>query len=193
MAVMAVESDRQWSYLLDTWRELDAPEGWRTEIEGGRIQLVPPPGKQHNVIAARIHRALNRLLPDDVEVFQTLGTQIARLEKLYIPDLVVVDAELLAGEDEDPVDAADILLAVEITSRSTARQDRTKKLWGYAHAPVPLYLLIDRFDQPGPTVTLYSEPSDGAYGQSVRVPFGKPVELPEPFGITLDTTGFPLP
>jgi Uma2 family endonuclease len=82
-------------------------------------------------------------------------------------------------------------MAVEITSRSTARQGRTKKLWGYAHAPVPLYLLIDRFDQPGPTVTHFSEPVDGAYGQSVRTPFGKPVELPEPFGISLGTEGFP--
>ncbi|MFB7945086.1 Uma2 family endonuclease [Kitasatospora phosalacinea] len=191
MAVMAVESDQQWSYLLDTWRELDAPEGWRTEIEGGRIQLVPPPNMDHNVIAVLISRALTRHLPDDLGVFQTAGVQIARLEKLYIPDLLV--ASMVDLPKEGPLDAAEALLAVEITSRSTARQDRTKKLWGYAHAPVPLYLLVDRFDQPGPTVTLYSEPSDGAYGQSVRVPFGKPVELPEPFGITLDTTGFPLP
>ncbi|WP_436969605.1 Uma2 family endonuclease [Kitasatospora cineracea] len=191
MAVMAVESDQQWSYLLDTWRELDAPEGWRTEIEGGRIQLVPPPNMDYNVIAVLISRALTRHLPDDLGVFQTAGVQIARLEKLYIPDLLV--ASMVDLPKEEPLDAAEALLAVEITSRSTARQDRTKKLWGYAHAPVPLYLLVDRFDQPGPTVTLYSEPSDGAYGQSVRVPFGKPVELPEPFGITLDTTGFPLP
>ncbi|MEV7213821.1 Uma2 family endonuclease [Kitasatospora cineracea] len=188
---MAVESDQQWSYLLDTWRELDAPEGWRTEIEGGRIQLVPPPNMDYNVIAVLISRALTRHLPDDLGVFQTAGVQIARLEKLYIPDLLV--ASMVDLPKEEPLDAAEALLAVEITSRSTARQDRTKKLWGYAHAPVPLYLLVDRFDQPGPTVTLYSEPSDGAYGQSVRVPFGKPVELPEPFGITLDTTGFPLP
>ncbi|MGW4804056.1 hypothetical protein [Kitasatospora sp. NPDC004272] len=65
------------------------------------------------------------------------------------------------------------------------------------------HLLVDRFDRPGPTVTLYSEPSDGAYGQSVRVPFGKPVELPEPFGkpvelpepfgFVLATADFPLP
>ncbi|WP_033257798.1 MULTISPECIES: Uma2 family endonuclease [Kitasatospora] len=191
MAVMAVESDQQWSYLLDTWRELDAPEGWRTEIEGGRIQLVPPPNMDHNVIAVLISRALTRRLPDDLGVFQTAGVQIARMEKLYIPDLLV--AGMTGLPKEGPLDAAEALLAVEITSRSTARLDRTKKLWGYAHAPVPLYLLVDRFDEPGPTVTLYSEPSDGAYGQSVRVPFGKPVELPAPFDCVLETADFPLP
>ncbi len=103
---------------------------------------------------------------------------------------MAVRADLPAG---GPSDAADVLLAVETTSRSTARQDRTKKLRGHAHAPVPLHLLVDRFDRPGPTVALHSEPSDGACAQSVRMPFGKPVELPEPFGIALGTTGFPLP
>ncbi|KJK56209.1 restriction endonuclease [Saccharothrix sp. ST-888] len=193
MTAVAVGSDPQWSYLLDTWRELDVPEGWRAEIEGGQIVLVPPPNTGHNLIAARVHRALVRCLPDDVEVFQTLGTQIARLEMLYIPDLVVVDTAVLAVDEDGPVDAADVLLAVEITSRSTARHDRTKKLWGYAHAPVPLYLLIDRFDEPGPTVTLFSEPHNGAYRQSLRTPFGKPVSLPEPFGVELNTEGFPVP
>lgn len=35
--------DRAWEYLLQTWRELDVPEGWRAEIDGGRITLVPMP------------------------------------------------------------------------------------------------------------------------------------------------------
>ncbi|MFF8713866.1 hypothetical protein ACF07T_20880 [Streptomyces sp. NPDC015184] len=26
-----------WGYLLQTWRELDVPEGWRAEIDEGRI------------------------------------------------------------------------------------------------------------------------------------------------------------
>ncbi|WP_254553047.1 Uma2 family endonuclease [Kitasatospora sp. MMS16-BH015] len=191
---MTVETDHAWADLLDTWRDLDVPEGWRAEIEEGQIVLVPPPNNGHNLIAGEVHRALLRCVPDEVGVYQTLGTQIPRLEKLCIPDLVVVDVAVLkTGRDDDPIDAADVLLAIEITSRSTARQDRTKKLWGYAHGPVPLYLLIDRFDQPGPTVTLFCEPSDGAYRQSLRTPFGKPVSLPEPFGVTLDTASFPAP
>ncbi|MFJ1755616.1 Uma2 family endonuclease [Kitasatospora sp. NPDC088134] len=189
-----MELDQDWAYLLGAWRTLDVPEGWRAEITEGRIVLTPPPGIGHVRIAAELHKVLTRRLPDEVGVYQRLGVAIVGWRELCVPHLAVVaEAVLRSGEDDDPIDAADVLLAVEITSRSTARQDRTKKLWGYAHAPVPLYLLVDRFDQPGPTVTLYSEPSDGAYGQSVRVPFGKPIELPEPFGVVLETAGFPVP
>lgn len=28
---------RAWDYLLQTWRELDVPEGWRAEIGEGQI------------------------------------------------------------------------------------------------------------------------------------------------------------
>ncbi|WP_441251610.1 Uma2 family endonuclease [Kitasatospora sp. McL0602] len=196
MTAMAVESGREWAYLLDTWRGLDVPEGWRAEIEEGQIVLVPPPGKGHNLIAGQVHGALVRCLPAEVGVYQTLGTEIARLEKVYVPDLVVVDTALLEDTDSpdaSPVDASDLLLAVEITSSGNARHDPTKKLWAYAHAPVPLYLLIDRFDEHGPTVTLFSEPVNGAYQKSSRTPFGKPVELPAPFEVELRTEGFPAP
>ncbi|MFJ8045066.1 Uma2 family endonuclease [Kitasatospora sp. NPDC096147] len=196
MTATVVEHGTQWEYLLRTWRELDVPEGWRAEVEGGRILLAPPPGKGHNYIAGEVHTALLRCLSADVGVYQTLGTQIARLQKVCVPDLVVVEKSALTGSpdpDADPVDAADVLMAVEITSSGNARHDRTKKLWAYAHAPVPLYLLIDRFDEHEPTVTLFSKPLNGAYQVSVRTPFGKPVALPGPFDVELATEGFPLP
>jgi hypothetical protein len=62
-----------------------------------------------------------------------------------------------------------------------------EKLSAYAQAPVPLYLLIDRFDAAGPTATLFSEPIDGHYQRAERVPFGKPVTLPDPIGAVIET------
>ncbi|KUJ69782.1 restriction endonuclease [Streptomyces albus subsp. albus] len=183
-----------WDYLVRTWQELDVPEGWRAEIDEGSITLVPPPGLRHNVIAIDVQRALYRCLPEGLDVFQTLGVHITPLERLYVPDLVVIERALVTAAAEEreaaSVDAADALLVVEVTSRSNARDDRTKKLWAYAHAPVPLYLLVDRWHEGGPTVTLFSDPSGGVYQSSVQVPFGKSVELPEPFGIELDTSVF---
>lgn len=198
MSAAPVEPSRAsyegWDYLVRTWQELDVPEGWRAEIEEGQIVLVPPPAPKHNVIAEDVQRALYRCLPDGQGIYQTLGVNIAPLEKLYIPDLVVIERALLAdtypGDNASP-DAADALLVVEVTSESNARDDRTKKLWGYAHAPVPLYLLIDRWHEGGPTTTLFSEPSGGVYQSCVQVPFGKPIALPEPFGAELETHSFP--
>lgn len=199
MTAAMVEPDRNaggptWDYLLQSWRDLDVPEGWRAEIDGGQITLVPPPHRHHNGIAAKVQRALYGILPPEREVYQTLGIHITALDKLYVPDLVVAPSALVddvAAEVSDPVDAAEALLVVEITSKCNADDDRKKKLWAYAHAPVPVYLLIDRFDEHGPTATLFTEPENGAYKHAVRVGFGDELRLPEPFALTLDTGSFP--
>ncbi|MFD3486379.1 Uma2 family endonuclease [Streptomyces sp. NPDC058665] len=200
MTAAMVEKDpssefRPWEYLLETWRELDVPDGWRAEIDEGQIVLVPPPHRHHNGIVELVQSRLYRGLPDDLGIYQTQGVHIAPLDKLYIPDLVVMPREMINTEESDeegPVDASEALLIVEITSKGNARDDRTKKYRAYARALVSLYLLIDRFDTRGPVVTLFTEPNeDGTYKHSEQVPFGKSIALPEPFGTTLDTAAFP--
>jgi Uma2 family endonuclease len=200
MTAAMVENDqasegRPWDYLLQTWRELDVPEGWRAEIDEGQIVLVPPPHAHHNGIAAKVQRRLYRDLPEELEIYQTLGIHVAPLDKLYVPDLVVMPSELIDAADpesSDPMEASDALLIVEITSKGNAREDRTKKYRAYARAAVPMYLLIDRFDTRGAMATLFTEPNeDGTYKRSDPVPFGKPLTLPEPFGTTLPTGDFP--
>lgn len=128
MTAAMVENDqasegRPWDYLLQTWRELDVPEGWRAEIDEGQIVLVPPPHAHHNGIAAKVQRRLYRDLPEEVEIYQTLGIHVAPLDKLYVPDLVVMPSELIDAADpesSDPMDASDALLIVEITSKGNA-------------------------------------------------------------------------
>jgi hypothetical protein len=70
-----------------------------------------------------------------------------------------------------------------VTTRRPARHCHAK-------GGIPLYLLVDRTER---TVTLFSEPDEGAedYREDVRVTFGKPVDLPEPFAFALDTADFP--
>ena len=187
---------RPWDYLLRTWQELDVPEGWRAEIDEGQIVLVPPPHAHHNGIAAKVQRRLYENLPDELEIYQTLGVHVAPLDKLYVPDLVVMPAELIDtadAETSDPMDASEALLIVEITSKGNAREDRTKKYRAYARAGVSMYLLIDRFDTRGAMATLFTEPNeDGTYKRSDPVPFGKPLVLPAPFDVTLATEAFPV-
>uniref|UniRef100_A0AAU2VQG6 Uma2 family endonuclease n=1 Tax=Streptomyces sp. NBC_00008 TaxID=2903610 RepID=A0AAU2VQG6_9ACTN len=187
---------RPWDYLLRIWQELDVPEGWRAEVDEGRICLVPPPYAHHNGIAAKVQRCLYANLPDELEIYQTLGVHVAPLAKLYVPDLVVMPAELVDGADSeaaDPMDASEALLIVEITSKGNAREDRTKKYRAYARAGVPMYLLIDRFDTRGAMSRLFTEPNeDGTYKRYDAVPFGKPLGLPSPFGVTLATDTFPV-
>ncbi|HVV18121.1 MAG TPA: Uma2 family endonuclease [Pseudonocardiaceae bacterium] len=181
-----------WAALLAAWQELEVPAGWRAEVMGEQgLTLTPPPGNGHNVIVELVHRTLARTVPDDWGLYQTLGVSIPMRLKLFVPDLVVIPrAVVAAGPDSEPVPAEHALLVVEVTSRGNAESDRKQKRWGYAHAAVPQYLLIDRFDDDGPSITLFTEPVDGHYEQIHRLPFGREVRLPEPFEVDLDTSRF---
>lgn len=191
MTAAAVHPWWEWDGLLQTWRELDVPQGWRAEITEDGITMTRPPSTSRNRIAEDVHRTLASLLPRDLKIFQTLGVAIPAVGRLYIPDVCVVPVDALTKESEVTADL--VLLTVEITSKHNARHDRKTKTWHYAHGPVPLYLLVDRYDDDGPAVTLYSQPWDGHYQHRLSIPFGESIDLPDPIGLTLDTTDFPLP
>ncbi|MFV2195659.1 Uma2 family endonuclease [Nocardiopsis sp. LOL_012] len=195
MAQAPVQADSsRWDYLLRTWQELDVPDGWRAEIvDDNGVVLVAPPSDPHNIIASLVHRALNRVIPDDWHVLQTLGVQVSAIERLYMPDLVVMPEDIVLDPSRSPCPAEEASLVVEIVSRSSRDIDRRKKLAGYAYAAIPLYLLIDAWDEHGPSVTLYEQPDSGRYNHAATVNFGGKVRLPEPFGLELDTSRFPGP
>ncbi|WP_017592037.1 Uma2 family endonuclease [Nocardiopsis potens] len=185
--------DAQFELLLRTWRELDVPDGWRAEIIGGDIRLMAPPSDPHNLIANRIHKRLAGHVPDEWGVYQTLGVHIGKIDDLYVPDVVVMPDEIVSDPEKTPNPAEEARLVVEIVSKGNAENDRKKKLWGYAHGKVPLYLLVDRWSAGGPSVTLYEQPEDGFYRRHSTVPFGEKVYLPEPIGAEIDTERFPGP
>ncbi|WP_229899008.1 Uma2 family endonuclease, partial [Streptomyces capoamus] len=110
---------------------------------------------------------------------------------MLIPDLLVAPVRECA-ESDSHIPAALAELVVEVTSKSNAGHDRVSKPAAYATAGIPLYLLVDRWAPGGPTVTLYGEPKGDVYRVLRAVKFGDPVELPEPFGVTIDTSEFPV-
>ncbi|GAA4662149.1 Uma2 family endonuclease [Amycolatopsis dongchuanensis] len=189
MSTAVVDSALSWDYLLDTWRELEVPEGWRPELTVEGIHMTPPPGGTHNLIADLVHEALIAKRPEGCGIFQTQGVGIRQIGGIYVPDFCVAPREAIP-HGSDPVPAEHVLLAVEITSRSTARHDRSKKKWAYAHGPIPLYLLIDPLDEDGPAVSLFSHPVKGVYSRFHRVPFGEPITIGAPFDVVLDTARF---
>ncbi len=85
-----------------------------------------------------------------------------------------------------------VVLVAEVVSASSIRIDRGVKPRACALAGVPFYLLVDRFTDPL-SVTLHSEPGDEGYATITTVGVGEKLHLPDPFGITLDTSALPLP
>ncbi|WP_106585226.1 Uma2 family endonuclease [Murinocardiopsis flavida] len=180
-----------WELLLRAWQEIDVPQGWRAEIHGEEIVVVPPPSGSHGLIASDIQWELRKLAPEGGTAVQNLGVQIPAVGRLYIPDLVFAMRKDIPL-DSTPIAAADLLLVVEITSRGNVEEDRDAKRRAYASGEVPLYLLIDSWDKAGPTVTLFSDPGSGDYASARREPFGTPVQLPKPFEVDLETFEFPV-
>jgi Uma2 family endonuclease len=190
MTSLLADSGLTWADVLQTWNELDVPEGWRPEITPQGIVMTPPPSGEHNVVDAILTRILIGAVDERLGVFHTLGVAVPSIGGIFVPDLCVVALDAPRGPD--PVDAGQVLLAVEITSRSNAQHDRKRKKWAYAHGGIAQYLLVDAYDEDGPSVCVFSQPEEGIYRSAVRSPFGKQVTLADPVAIEIDSSLFPI-
>ncbi|GAA2818115.1 Uma2 family endonuclease [Saccharopolyspora taberi] len=178
-----------WDYLVGAWRGLNIPEGWRLELIEERLVPASPPEYRHRLIADVLYRHLVERGPGGALVHRMASVVIPSRRSLFIPDLVVAGG---AQHSPDPVSvpAETAWLVAEIAAGEQSAKDREIKLWSYAHARVPVYLLIDPRAPEGPVLELHSDPANAAYRDSRKVPFGGVVELPEPIGFILDTAEF---
>jgi Uma2 family endonuclease len=115
------------------------------------------------------------------------------------PTSDLIEPDLLVLRDGDslpslvsirPLDH--VVLVAEVVSASSLRIDRGVKPRLRALAGVPFYLLVDRFADPL-SVSLYGQPCAEGYTAITTVGVGEKLHLPEPFGITLDTSALPFP
>jgi Uma2 family endonuclease len=185
------EPSRGWDDLVRIWEETDAPEGSKVEIIEGIVTVSPTPSRDHNVTAVILQRHLYAVVPEDWQVFQTLGVVVPGRQGLYVPDLVVMTLDDANGPGHK-VPAEKAKLVVEITSRGNAHHDRISKVHGYAQAGVPLYLLLDPWQSDHPTATLYGEPEGGTYRVLQSGVYGDKLTLPAPFDVVIDTGAFPV-
>ncbi|MEV0970330.1 Uma2 family endonuclease [Microtetraspora glauca] len=100
-----------------------------------------------------------------------------------IPDLTIVPKKRhMRGDNE--VYGHSTLLIVEVVSRSSVQDDHVIKPRTCASAGVPLHLVIDTFKG---VARLMSEPGDKGYQHQLEVTLGKPLPLPEPWDMAVDT------
>ncbi|MQA94559.1 MAG: hypothetical protein GEV11_07855 [Streptosporangiales bacterium] len=171
--------------LLRIYEELDLP-GQKVELYDGRIVVSPTASRQHIRIVMRLYRALDDLCGErGWESLPDIGLYSAPHEERPAPDLIVVP---LDAPEYDPchIVSHGVLMATEVVSRSSVTDDKDAKPRTYAQAGIPVYLVIDPLDDPW-TVTLYSQPRGARYETITQVTAGDPLDLPEPFGSTLDT------
>ncbi|MEV6395558.1 Uma2 family endonuclease [Streptomyces sp. NPDC051907] len=164
-----------------------APDGWRVELIEGEIHVTPPANGEHEEIVSELSGQV-RDHRKDLARYTGIGLFVpgASITGKIVPDLVVARKGSFADRQEYH-DPSPVLLVAEVTSDSTAGNDRVKKIRGYARAGIPLYLLVDR--ESGQAV-LCSSPAGEDYEQKTAYKLSKIVPLPDPLGFDLDTGEF---
>ncbi|MEO3846201.1 Uma2 family endonuclease [Streptomyces sp. B8F3] len=163
------------------------PKGRRVELIEGQIHVTPPANGEHEEIVSGVNEQV-RDHRRDLRLYQGIGLELpgADLTERVIPDLVAAPKRSFDAEVEWHQPHAVVLVA-EVTSKSTAENDRVKKLSGYARAEIPVYVLVDREEG---VVSAYSEPSGGKYTRNEQVALGMKLTLPKPLDFELDTADF---
>ncbi|MFE2170557.1 Uma2 family endonuclease [Streptomyces sp. NPDC059447] len=172
--------------LLRTVEEMDTPDGFKAELIRGKIVVSPWSMRRYYRPMRALRKQLEAHAPEghvaDVAPFLFRFPEAGRA---YGPDLYVVDESGFEGEGRH-LDGAALSLVAEFTSVSTKDVDWHEKLDVYGRL-VPVYLVVDMQDS---EITCFRDPSPHGYRSRTTVSFGEPLQVPEPFGFTLDTTDF---
>lgn len=179
--------------LWRAWKAMDLPEGYRAEIIDEAIVVSRVGGRRASTLAHRLRKALeSRLTGSGLEVYQ--DGNVIRGRKVCVPDLFVGPEDLDEIPDEEGlgVDATRVELVAEIVSPGTEAHhwDHIGKPRWYARAGIPVYVVIDDFDDQG-TVTVFSgpDPEKGSYATKTSVSYGTTVVIPDGPAEGLEITG----
>ncbi|OAH14118.1 Uma2 family endonuclease [Streptomyces jeddahensis] len=168
--------------LWQTWKAMELPEGYRAEIIEGAIEVSPTGRRRHAVLISRTRRALDAHLAGRDYVAHQDANVIHR-RKSWIPDIFVgpEDLDEIPDEEDLGVDAAGVVLVIEVVSpgRRNIERDRVRKRREYARAGIPVYVIIDDFDEDGAVLVLTTpNPAKAKYEDEHRVPYGADAIIP---------------
>jgi Uma2 family endonuclease len=119
-------------------------DGQRYEIVDGELLVTPAPSVAHQRAVGSLYRRLYAYLAGsaDAEVILSPADVRSGTRTSVQPDLLVMRRPVQGGPRDWP-DLETLLLAVEVTSPSTARADRTVKRRLYQSRGVAEYWIVD--------------------------------------------------
>ncbi|GAA2842054.1 hypothetical protein GCM10010441_77680 [Kitasatospora paracochleata] len=137
----------------------------KIEIAEGRIVMTMSPVGRHELAVVRIARQLNAQIERTHPGCLAHGgadLEDAGLGRLRNPDLMVFPEAALEAE-KPALLPHEVLLVVEVVSKSNPENDYDHKVRDYAAMGIPLYLLVDPRKGTG---IVHDQP-----GYAVRTPF----------------------
>lgn len=170
-----------------TRADLDAlpDDGLRHELLDGVIVMNASPSYRHQGIVGNLHLVLRQACPPHLRVRLAPFDVVLSERTVLVPDLIVAPAaDFRVPGPPDPQGLLGApMLAVEVLSRSTRRQDLGVKHALLEEAGCPSYWLIDpgSRDQP-PSLTVH-ELVDGAYVEVALVSGAATWQAEQPFPV----------
>jgi Uma2 family endonuclease len=169
MPVMPSDS-KEWT-VADLDRLPD--DGLQYELLDGLLLVSPAPVLAHQRAAARLHLLLGPACPPGLEVFFAPVDWRPDQRTSLQPDLLVVRDEDL----EDKNIRKPLVLAVEVLSPSTRRNDLIHKRSKYEDVGIASYWVVDPQE---PSVVVY-ELRDGGYVETARASGSQQLSVQAPF------------
>lgn len=169
--------------VWQVWKAIELPEGYRAEIIEGAIEVSPTGRFSHAQVVNRLRDALAIFLQDS-EYGAWNDTNVIHPLRAWVPDGFVAprDGEPIEAEDGLGINASAVHLVIEVVSPGKRNQDRdrVRKRREYARAGIPVYVIIDDYDNHG-TVSILTAPvpEHARYEDEHRVPYGTEAVVPE--------------
>lgn len=170
-----------------TWAELeDEPDdGLRREIIRGSLIVSPSPVGRHQMIGARLWRALDDAAPADLVVLPAPFDWRHPDGGVVVPDIVVC-----RGHDFDldgPLSAsATPVLVVEVLSPSNRGYDRMVKRELYERLGVAHYWIVDPgAEDRDPQIVALELDASGAYTELTSATAGPTFTVERPFPVSV--------
>ncbi|MER6397794.1 Uma2 family endonuclease [Kitasatospora sp. NPDC001603] len=145
----------------------------KVEIADGEIVMMMSPVMRHELAVLRIARQLNAQVPNTHPghiAYHGADLEDVGLGRLRNPDLMVFPEALLESE-QSAVLPHDVLLVVEIVSKSNPENDYRDKVRDYSAMGIPFYLIIDPRTGTG---IVHSEPG---YDSCEKFAFGDTITV----------------
>ncbi len=182
-----LDHDGPWSeedYRTLNGRALAHGDG-RAELIDGTLVVGPGPTAAGERAIAHTRDALDEVVPDGLRVVGPVALRMGP-DCVLVPDLVVMRAPAdPAAAPEPVVDAAEVLMVVEIVGPEHGAVDRSFKPQVYARSRLPYLLLVDH-DAPFAAASMVI---GGRYHEYARASGPEELRLEEPFRFRLKPPG----
>lgn len=170
-------------WTVDDLKRLPPDNTMKYEIIDGSLVVSPRADVYHNGIAADLCRLLTLQAPRHLLASMESGVKVRGGTTYYEPDALLAVRAPFKQRGTDHLHPSDVLIVIEVLSKSNRGYDLVVKRHSYAVAGIPQYWIADPDAQ---TLTVLALAEDGSYTERAVVRPGEQWKCDEPFPLTID-------